>query len=123
MNDFADDEYSLLAQNDPCSDAWEETAFLGRLMEDAMFDEEAYADLEAAMISAVSEGPDFATLGVFMRIVERITLMVKRHVDPGDEYRIENLDDEQVAELDRRVRYCMLELSLGNVPDMSRWEN
>jgi hypothetical protein len=92
-------------------------------MEDAMFDEEAYADLEAALISAVSEGPDFATLGVFIRIVERITLMVKRHVDPGDAYRIENLDDEQVAELDRRVRYCMLELSLGNVPDMTRWES
>ena len=49
--------------------------------------------------------------------------MFKRHVDPGDAYSIENLDDEQVAELDRRVRYCLIEISLGNAPDMSRWEN
>jgi hypothetical protein len=48
--------------------------------------------------------------------------MTRRHVDPGDAFRIENLDDEQVAELDRRVRFCLLEISLGNEPDMSRWE-
>ena len=73
------------------------------------------------MIRAVSERADFETLGAFTRIVERITLMLRRHVDPGDVYRIENLDDEQVAEFDRRVRYCLIEISLGNTPDMSRW--
>lgn len=123
MDDPSDDEFSLLSENDPCSDAWDETAFLGRLMEDALYDEEGYVELEAAMIRAVSEATDFETLGVIIRIIERITLMLKRHVDPGDEYRIENLDDEQVAELDKRVRFCLLEISLGNPPDMSRWEN
>ena len=123
MNDDSDDEFSLLGENDPCSDAWDEASFLGRLMEDALFDEQSYAGLETTMIRAVSERPDFETLGVFIRIVERITLMLKRHVDPDDAYSIENLDDEQVAELDRRVRYCLLEITLGNVPDMSRWEN
>jgi hypothetical protein len=43
-------------------------------------------------------------------------------VDPEDDYRIANLDDAQVAELDRRVRFLLLEISLGNEPDMSRWE-
>ncbi len=123
MDDLPDDEFPLLAENDPCSDAWTETSFLGSLMEDALFDEEGYAALEVAMIRAVAERPDFQTLGVFVRIVERITLMLKRHVDPDDAYTIENLDDGQVAELDRRVRYGLLEISLGNVPDMSRWEN
>jgi hypothetical protein len=55
-------------------------------------------------------------------VVERITLMFRFHVDPSEVYRIENLDDEQVAELDKRVRFCLVEISLGNVPDMSRWE-
>jgi hypothetical protein len=123
MDDPSDDEFPVLAENDPYSDAWNETSFLGSLMEDAVFDEEGYAALETAMIRSVTEAPDFQTLGVFVRIVERITLMLKRHVDPDDAYSIENLDDEQVAELDRRVRYCLLEISLGNVPDMSRWEN
>ena len=123
MDDPSDDEFPVLAENDPYSDTWNETSFLGSLMEDALFDEEGYAALETAMIRSVTEAPDFQTLGVFVRIVERITLMLKRHVDPGDAYSIENLDDEQVAELDRRVRYCLLEISLGNVPDMSRWEN
>ncbi|MEP7311963.1 MAG: hypothetical protein ABI859_05235 [Pseudomonadota bacterium] len=123
MDDFPDEEFSLLAANDPCSDTWDETSFLGQLMEDALFDEEGYAAVETAMIRAVMEGPDFQTLGVFVRISERITLMLKRHIDPADDYTIENLDDEQVAELDRRVRYALQEISLGNTPDMSRWDN
>lgn len=118
----ADDEYSILAQNDPASDGWQDDSVLGRLMEDGLFDEEGYADLEAAMIEAASGGPHFETLGVVARITDRITLAARRHVDPGDAYRVENLDDEQVAELDRRVRFCLIEISLGNEPDMSRWE-
>jgi hypothetical protein len=122
VNDFSDSEYSLLAQNDPASDGWEDGCLLDRLMEDGLFDAEGYADLETAMIEAASGGQHFETLGVVARITERITLMLKRHVDPEDVYRIENLDDEQVAELDRRVRYLLVEISLGNEPDMSRWE-
>jgi hypothetical protein len=122
MNDLTDDEYPLLAQNDPASDGWEDESILGRLMEDGLFDEPGYADLEIAMIEVASGGPHFETLGVVARIIERITLMTRRHVDPDDVYRIENMDDEQVAELDRRVRFCLLEISLGNEPDMSRWE-
>ncbi len=121
-DDLSDSEYSLLARNDPASDGWEDDSLLGRLMEEGLFDEEGYADLETAMIEAASGGPHFETLGVVARIIERITLMAKRHVDPEDVYRIGNLDDEQVAELDRRVRFCLLEISLGNEPDMSRWE-
>jgi hypothetical protein len=123
MYDPDNDEFPLLAQNDPCSDGWDETSFLGRLMEEELFDEERYAEVETAMIRAVAEGPDFPTLGVIIRIVERITLMLKRHVDAGDPYRIQNFDDTQVADLDRRVRYCLLEISLGNAPDMTRMEN
>jgi hypothetical protein len=122
MNDFSDDEYPLLARNDPASDGWEDESVLGRLMEDGLFDEEGYAELETAMIEAASGGPHFETLGVVARITERVTLMTRRHVDPDDAYRIGNLDDAQVAELDRRVRFCLLEISLGNEPDMSRWE-
>lgn len=122
MNDFSDDEYPLLARNDPASDGWEDDSILGTLMEEGLFNEEGYAEVETAMIEAASGGPHFETLGVVARITERITQMVKRHVDPDDAYRIQNLDDEQVAELDRRVRFCLLEISLGNEPDMSRWE-
>jgi len=122
MNDLADNETSLLARNDPASDDWDDESLLGRLMEEGLFDEEGYADLEAAMIEAASGGPHFETLGVVARITDRITSMARRHVDSQDVYRIENLDDEQVAELDRRVRFCLLEISLGNSPDMSRWE-
>ncbi len=124
MDDPPDEEeFFLLSANDPCSDTWDEASFLGQLMEEALFDEEGYAAVETSMIRAVTEAPDFETLGVFVRIVERITLMLKRHVDPADAYSIGNLDDEQVAELDGRVRYCLLEISLGNTPDMSRWDN
>jgi hypothetical protein len=122
MNEFPDDEYPLLARNDPASDGWDDESILGRLMEEGLFDAEGYAELETAMLEAASGGPHFETLGVVARIIERITLMTKRHVDPDDAYRIENLDDAQVAELDRRVRFCLLEISLGNEPDMSRWE-
>jgi hypothetical protein len=122
MNEISDDEYTILARNDPASDGWEDESILGRLMEDGVFDEEGYAGLETAMIEAASGGPHFETLGVVARITERITLMTRRHVDPDDVYRIGNLDDGQVAELDRRVRFCLLEISLGNEPDMSRWE-
>lgn len=122
MNDFHDEEYPLLARNDPASDGWEDDSVLGRLMEDGLFDEAGYAELETAMIEAASGGPHFETLGVVARIVDRITLMTRRHVDPDDSYRIGNLDDEQVDELDRRVRFCLLEISLGNEPDMTRWE-
>jgi hypothetical protein len=122
MNNQSDNEYPLLAQNDPASDGWDDDSILGRLMEEGLFDAEGYADLEAGMIEAASGGPHFETLGVVARITDRITLMTRRHVDPDDSYRIENLDDEQVAELDRRVRFCLLEISLGNEPDMSRWE-
>jgi hypothetical protein len=122
MNDSSEEESSLLDENDPCSDAWNETSVLGRLMEEGLFDEEGYADLEAALIRAVAERADLETLGVIIRIIERITLMLKSHVDPNNVYRVANLDDEQVAELDRRVRFCLLEISLGNAPDMSRWE-
>jgi hypothetical protein len=119
MDEIPDDE-ALLAENDPCSDAWSESSFLGRLMEDSLFDEEGYAGVEAAMIRAVAEGATFDTLGVIIRICERITLMLKRHVDAGDEYSIVNLDDGQAHEVDRRVRFCLVEISLGNAPDMSR---
>ena len=122
MNDFADDETSLLARNDPASDYWDDESVLGRLMEEGLFDEDGYAELEASMIEAASGGPHFETLGLVARITDRITLMTRRHVDPEDSYRVGNLDDEQVAELDRRVRFCLLEISLGNAPDMSRWE-
>jgi hypothetical protein len=122
MNDDQDSDYPLLAQNDPVSDGWEDDSVLGRLMEEGLFDATGYAELEAAMIDAASGGPHFETLGVVARIIERVTLMTRRHVDPGDAFRIENLDDEQVAELDRRLRFCLLEISLGNEPDMSRWE-
>ena len=121
MDDTPDDE-TLLAQNDPCSDSWSEESCLGRLMEEALFDEEGYSTVEAAMIRAVAEGATFETLGVIIRIIERVTLMLKRHVDAGDEYGIVNLDDGQVHEIDRRVRYCLVEISLGNAPDMSRAE-
>jgi hypothetical protein len=123
MDEFPDDEYPLLAQNDPASDGWDDESIIGRLMEEGLFDAGGYTELEAAMIAAVEAGPQhFETLGVVARIVERVTLMAKRHVDPGDGYRIENLDDEEVAELDRRVRHCLLEISVGMVPDMSRWD-
>lgn len=122
MNDFADSEYPLLARNDPASDGWDDESVLGRLMDEALFDEEGYNDLESAMVEAASAGPHFETLGVVARIADRITLLARRHIDPDDAYRIENLDDEQVAELDRRIRFCLLEISLGNAPDMSRWE-
>jgi hypothetical protein len=121
MDNIPDDE-TLLVENDPCSDAWSENSFLGRLMEDAVFDEEEYSIVEAAMIRAVAEGATFETLGVIIRIIERITLMLKRHVDAGDEYSIANLDDGQVHDLDRRVRFCLVEISLGNAPDMNRAE-
>jgi hypothetical protein len=121
MDDTPDDD-TLLAQNDPCSDSWSEISFLGRLMEEGLFDEDGYSAVEAAMIRAVSEGATFETLGVIIRIIERITLMLKRHVDPGDEYSILNLDDGQAHEIDRRVRFCLVEISLGNAPDMSRAE-
>jgi hypothetical protein len=74
------------------------------------------------MIRAVAEGASFETLGVIIRIIERITLMLKRHVDAGDEYIIANLDDGQVHDLDRRVRFCLVEISLGNAPDMNSAE-
>lgn len=121
MNDLTDDESTLLQKNDPCSDAWDETSFLGRLIENSLFDEEGYAEVEAAMVDAVTEGVDFSTLGEIIRVIERVTLMLKRHVDAGDDYRIDNLDDAQVAEIDQRVRFCLLEISLGNAPDTSRW--
>lgn len=122
MNDFRDDDYPLLARNDPASDGWDEESMLGQLMEDGLFDEDGYAEIEAAMIEAASGGPHFETLGVVARIVDRITLMARRHVDPADDYQIGNLDDDQVATLDSRVRFCLLEISLGNEPDMARWE-
>ena len=123
MNEnFDDDESTLLAQNDAYNDAWDEGSVLGRLMEEGLFDEERYAELEAAIVGAVAEGVDFETFGQIIRITERVTLMVRRHVDPQDHYRIDNLDEDQVAELDRRVRFCLQEISVGNVPDMSRWE-
>jgi hypothetical protein len=123
MEDPYDDEFSLLALNDPCSDAWSEASFLGRLIEDSLFDEDGYAELEAAMIRAVAEGANFETLGVIIRIVERTTLMMKRHVDGRDEYLIKNLNDRQAHEIDKRIRYCLVEISLGNAPDMSRADN
>jgi hypothetical protein len=121
MYDPADDEFPLLSANDPCSDVWDEGAsFLGLLMESSLFDDELYAELEATMIRAVAEGPDFQTLGAIIRIIERITLMARRHLDPGDVYRIGNLDDSQVIDMDQRIRFCLTEISLGNAPDMSR---
>jgi Immunity protein 41 len=119
MDETPDDE-TLLAENDPCSDSWSEDSFLGRLMEQGLFDEDGYSGVEAAMIRAVAEGATFDVLGVIIRIIERITLMLKRHVDAGDEYTIENMDDGQVHDVDRRVRFCLVEISLGNAPDMSR---
>lgn len=122
MNNPDDDEFSILARNDPASDGWDDESVLGRLMEEGLFDEDGYNDLEAQMLEVASAGPHFETLGVVARVADRITMLTRRHVDPDDAYRIGNLDDEQVAELDRRVRFCLLEISLGNVPDMSRWE-
>jgi hypothetical protein len=119
MDETPDDE-TLLAENDPCSDSWSEDSFLGRLMEQGLFDEEGYSGVEAAMIRAVAEGATFDVLGVIIRIIERITLMLKRHVDAGDEYSIVNMDDGQAHDVDRRVRFCLVEISLGNAPDMSR---
>jgi hypothetical protein len=121
-DDFADSDYSVLARNDPASDGWDDESVLGRLMDEALFDEEGYIDLETAMVEAASAGPHFETLGVVARIADRITLLARRHIDPDDTYRIANLDDEQVSELDRRIRFCLLEISLGNAPDLSRWE-
>ena len=115
-----DEESTLLSINDPCSDQWDTGSFLGRLIEESLFDEDGYTDLEESLIRAVVEGPDFPTLGSIIRIIEQITLMVKRHFDAGDPYRIGNLDDGQVTDLDRRVRFYLTEISLGNAPDVSR---
>ncbi len=122
MHDSFDDDYPLLARNDPASDGWDDESTLGRLMEEGLFDADGYAEVEAAMVDAASGGPHFETLGVVARITERVLLMTRRHVDPEDDYRIQNLDDEQVEELDRRVRFCLVEISLGNEPDFARWE-
>jgi Immunity protein 41 len=120
MDDPVDDESSLLPENDPCSDAWTEASFLGRLMEESLFDEDAYGEVETDMIRAVTDGADFETFGMIIRIVERTTLMLKRHVDPRDEYNIKNLSDRQAYEIDKRIRFFLVEVSLGNAPDMSR---
>ena len=120
MYDPSDDDYPLLSQNDPCSDEWDESSFLGRLIENGLFDEDAYEEVEESLIRAVSDGPNFQTLGAIIRIIEQVTLMLKRHVDPGDAYQIDNLDEGQVNDLDRRVRFCLTEISLGNAPDLSR---
>jgi hypothetical protein len=120
MDDPTDDDYPLLSQNDPCSDSWDESSFLGRLIEEGEYNEEGYEDVEETLIRAVADGPSFQTLGAIIRIIEQITLMLKRHVDPGDAYRIDDLSDGEVMDLDRRVRFCLTEISLGNAPDLSR---
>lgn len=122
MHSLPDDVCALIRQNDPFSDDWREGSFVEQLTEYGRFHADEYLRLEGALIEVAALGLDVDTLGLVVRVFEQISLMVKCHVDPHDVYRIEGLDEEQVVEFDRRIRFLMVDISFGNAPDMGKWE-
>lgn len=115
------DPYSILAENDPFSEAWCKGSFVEHLTENARFDGEAYARLEDALVRIAAEGPDVNTLGLIMRVFEQITLLIRWHFDQSEGFHINNLEVEQLLEFDKRFRFLMIDLSFGNTPDMHQW--
>lgn len=116
------DRCALIRENDPFSEHWREGSFVEQLTEYGRFHVDEYLRLDEALIKVAALGLDVDTLGLVVRVFEQISLMVKCHIDPHDVYRIADLDEEQVAEFDRRIRFLMIDMSFGNVPDMSKWE-
>jgi Immunity protein 41 len=113
--------YEILEGNDPFCAVWQEGSFVGRLTEKGQFDGEAYATLEDALVRIAAESPGVKTLGCIMRVFEQVSLLIRWHFDDSEAYRIENLDNEQLLEFDQRFRFLLIDLSLGNAPDMSQW--
>lgn len=121
MSISAPDPYAILAGNDPFSEAWREGSFVESLTERGQFDGEAYAMLENALVRIAADGPDIETLGVVMRVFEQVTLLMRWHFQEGEAFRIDNLEVEALLEFDKRFRFLIIDLSLGNTPDMSQW--
>jgi len=121
MNASDPDPYAILAENDPFCQAWREGSFIGRLTEEAQFDGSAYAILENAILRVAADGPDVETSGLIMRVFEQVTLLIRWHFQQGEAYRIENIEIEALLEFDKRFRFLIIDLSLGNIPDMSQW--
>ncbi|HVY63825.1 MAG TPA: hypothetical protein VHH11_03305 [Gammaproteobacteria bacterium] len=100
------------AVNDPGSEHWSEDSFVGRLTEQATFDEGLFAELERAIVTVAKASPGAEAVWALLRILERVTLLTGAHLDPRDVYRIGNLDDERVADFNNHFRFTLRELSL-----------
>lgn len=107
---------STCAENDPGSERWSEASFVGRLTEEAVFDRGLYASLERAMVAVGEGSPTAEDVWSLLRILERVTLLIGSHLDPGDVYRITNLQQDEVLDFNNEFRFLLRGLSLQQRP-------
>jgi hypothetical protein len=118
------DPVSVLFANLPGSDTWDESLW-GRLVEDGVWDEQAFWELHAALISLarINNGSaliDRATAQAVCKIQARVLGCVASHRDPDDVFKITNLSDERLGDFVERFEHAVLSVFSGEfLPESS----
>lgn len=113
------DPVSVLFANLPGSDTWG-GSFWGRLVEDGVWDEQAFWKLHAALNSLAranggSVSIDRATAQAVCKVQARVLGCVASHYDPGDVFEITNLGDERLRDFVERFEHAVLSVFSGEV--------
>lgn len=113
------DPVGVLFANLPGSDTWA-GSFWGRLVEDGVWDEQAFWELHAALISLARlhkglVSIDRATAQAVCTIQARVLGCLASHRDPNDVFEITNLSDERLQDFLERFEHAVLSVFAGEV--------
>ncbi|WP_433692351.1 hypothetical protein [Herbaspirillum seropedicae] len=98
---------------------WSSQSFLGQLRDQQKRDIQAYWKLEGAIIALMTEFSDYpkeVSWPVF-QLFDRIMLLLARHIDPSDSYRIAETSHTQAWELAERIEVLFEGFFKGSLPD------
>lgn len=94
----------LIRCNDPLHGDYSATSYVAHATDDARHDDEAYWRLEWALVLITGHDPPADLLASVFAVFERVSLLTRCHFDPQDVFRFDNLSDDQVRNLDDRLR-------------------
>ena len=81
-------------------------SFVGRFVDEGIFVTESYAELERALVLACGDEALAIELDRHVSSIFReLAFHIGYHSDPGDVYRVTNLDEEELGDLQNRAGF------------------
>lgn len=92
--------------NDPRDAGFDRAAsFFGRLFDDATLDWDAYWRLEQALFKVAEGERSHEVSAVVFSVFAEITRLFHAHANPADVFRIDNASDDDLHDVDERLRH------------------